>query len=335
MSGPLSKALTLAVVEDDRRRAVHGCRNERRHPRRGVPAVIAFLKRLLCAHHYRWFDNIYGDEINAAGGMRSWWRCERCGHWALSGRLMPDLDKLIERIDEAKPHEVIEVGPNAPDLADVWEALAERMQQRKAQRESEDGARLSELIAAPLRSSRTHREQRDAALAEVADLRAKLAATAGMHRDAAAKLAQHERDQCMPRDVVERMFGAKMPCGHPDGVGIGYSPDGKGTKIGCRWCDDRAEAKRLRNELYTLAAVARAELCNLSLRSPLYLALKQVDAVLGLTDRPAPRFETTAIDRIAAERDAELNCGVCGAAWGTKHSETCRNVAAPARPRKA
>jgi hypothetical protein len=80
--------------------------------------------------------------------------------------------------------------------------------------------------------------------------------------------------------------------------------------------------------------------------------------------RTTQRFETTAIDRIAAERkplltfpastipeevrkavdelpvgrvqlggDAELTCGLCGAAWGTKHSETCRNVAAPARPR--
>lgn len=38
------------------------------------------LKRIFCRHtdlvHVR---NIYGDEVNAAGGMRSWWKCAKCG----------------------------------------------------------------------------------------------------------------------------------------------------------------------------------------------------------------------------------------------------------------
>jgi hypothetical protein len=30
-------------------------------------------------HEYSWQRNIYGDEINAAGGHRSWWKCDHCG----------------------------------------------------------------------------------------------------------------------------------------------------------------------------------------------------------------------------------------------------------------
>ena len=47
-----------------------------------------WLKRLFCRHkklvHLR---NIYGDEINAAGGNRSWWLCVNCGR----ERLKPEL----------------------------------------------------------------------------------------------------------------------------------------------------------------------------------------------------------------------------------------------------
>lgn len=42
-----------------------------------------WLRRLFCAHRYEWMRNIYGDEINLAGGRRS--RCLDCG------RLLPDL----------------------------------------------------------------------------------------------------------------------------------------------------------------------------------------------------------------------------------------------------
>lgn len=37
------------------------------------------IKRLFCTHEYEFVRNIYGDEINWAGGKRSWWRCRKCG----------------------------------------------------------------------------------------------------------------------------------------------------------------------------------------------------------------------------------------------------------------
>jgi len=33
-----------------------------------------------CRHEYQWTRNIYGDEINAADGMRSVWACKYCHH---------------------------------------------------------------------------------------------------------------------------------------------------------------------------------------------------------------------------------------------------------------
>jgi len=39
-----------------------------------------FFKNLFCKHTLAGFvRNIHGDEINAVGGDRSWWRCETCG----------------------------------------------------------------------------------------------------------------------------------------------------------------------------------------------------------------------------------------------------------------
>lgn len=54
--------------------------------------MIAFIKRLFCPHEYVWVRNIYGDEINAAGGRRSWWRCEKCGKYVLRDHLFHEND---------------------------------------------------------------------------------------------------------------------------------------------------------------------------------------------------------------------------------------------------
>lgn len=48
---------------------------------------MRLIRRLLCKHEYVWVRNIYGDEINHAGGNRSWWRCRKCGTWVLGARL--------------------------------------------------------------------------------------------------------------------------------------------------------------------------------------------------------------------------------------------------------
>jgi len=46
----------------------------------------AWLRRLFCKHlgPAEFVRNIYGDEINYAGGQRSLWKCARCG--ALTAR---------------------------------------------------------------------------------------------------------------------------------------------------------------------------------------------------------------------------------------------------------
>ena len=45
------------------------------------------IGRLLCRHEWVWVRNIHGDEINAAGGKRSWWRCRKCGKFKLRPEL--------------------------------------------------------------------------------------------------------------------------------------------------------------------------------------------------------------------------------------------------------
>lgn len=50
------------------------------------------LKRLFCRHEMVFERNIYGDEINAAGGYRSWWRCKKCGCRRLDPHLYPEKD---------------------------------------------------------------------------------------------------------------------------------------------------------------------------------------------------------------------------------------------------
>ncbi len=50
------------------------------------------------------------------------------------------------------------------------------------------------------------------------------------------KLAQHDKDECMPRSAVEALMESKLPCGHPNDCG--FSPDGKGIHIYCKWCQE-------------------------------------------------------------------------------------------------
>ena len=50
------------------------------------------IRRILCKHEYAFIRNIYGDEINMAGGKRSWWRCRKCGKWKLRSQLGPECD---------------------------------------------------------------------------------------------------------------------------------------------------------------------------------------------------------------------------------------------------
>ena len=52
--------------------------------------MTGLIKRLLCKHEFEFVRNIYGDEINAAGGRRSWWRCKKCGKMQLRGELHRD-----------------------------------------------------------------------------------------------------------------------------------------------------------------------------------------------------------------------------------------------------
>ena len=40
--------------------------------------TMKFLQRLFCQHYFAHMRNIYGDEINMAGGNRSIWKCAKC-----------------------------------------------------------------------------------------------------------------------------------------------------------------------------------------------------------------------------------------------------------------
>ncbi len=57
---------------------------------------MSIIKRLLCKHKYVFERNIYGDEINHAGGNRSWWRCKKCGKRALKPHLYTELECEFE-----------------------------------------------------------------------------------------------------------------------------------------------------------------------------------------------------------------------------------------------
>jgi hypothetical protein len=56
---------------------------------------MSFLKRLFCRHTAGaiFVRNLYGDEINEYGGMRSVWRCKRCDARLADLNCMPQLDQ--------------------------------------------------------------------------------------------------------------------------------------------------------------------------------------------------------------------------------------------------
>ncbi len=49
--------------------------------------VVEAYGSVFCIHSLRFLRNIYGDEINHAGGKRSVWRCRKCGVTRLKDRL--------------------------------------------------------------------------------------------------------------------------------------------------------------------------------------------------------------------------------------------------------
>lgn len=53
---------------------------------------MTILKRILCSHEWEFERNIYGDEINATNGRRSWWRCPKCGARSLDSNYYPELE---------------------------------------------------------------------------------------------------------------------------------------------------------------------------------------------------------------------------------------------------
>lgn len=63
---------------------------------------MGFLKRLACKHEWRFVRNIYGDEINMAGGRRSWWRCPKCGACQCRDELYkgPEATEFSRRVND-------------------------------------------------------------------------------------------------------------------------------------------------------------------------------------------------------------------------------------------
>ena len=66
------------------------------------------FKSLFCKHKYEFVRNIYGDEINVHDGMRSEWRCTKCGHvqyredYHVTETLCDELDKLYDNFYKDK-----------------------------------------------------------------------------------------------------------------------------------------------------------------------------------------------------------------------------------------
>lgn len=60
---------------------------------------MKWIKRLFCKHTYLWVRNIYGDEINAMNGKRSWWRCTRCGKWKAKNKLEENGREYEKRVN--------------------------------------------------------------------------------------------------------------------------------------------------------------------------------------------------------------------------------------------
>jgi len=62
---------------------------------------MGWFKQLFCKHKWKFVRNIYGDEINACNGDRSWWKCEKCGlletrPYLFGFPLIDVLDKLYD-----------------------------------------------------------------------------------------------------------------------------------------------------------------------------------------------------------------------------------------------
>ena len=50
---------------------------------------MKIIKQLFCRHKFNFIRNIYGDEIQECGYMRSVWKCQKCG----AVKEFPDLHK--------------------------------------------------------------------------------------------------------------------------------------------------------------------------------------------------------------------------------------------------
>jgi hypothetical protein len=67
--------------------------------------MLEFLKRLLCKHDYKFFCNIYGDDIIRLGGKRSMSRCPKCGDYKLFDKLQTEeckMGKFYDAYEEMK-----------------------------------------------------------------------------------------------------------------------------------------------------------------------------------------------------------------------------------------
>lgn len=53
-----------------------------------------------CEHTYIFVRNLYGDQINQHHGMRSEWKCTKCGHIQYREDLHNITDKLCDELDK-------------------------------------------------------------------------------------------------------------------------------------------------------------------------------------------------------------------------------------------
>ncbi len=59
-----------------------------------VQRAKPFWRRMFCRHDFRFWRNIYGDEIILSGWKRSDWKCAKCGQLQLR-------DYLVDKAREA------------------------------------------------------------------------------------------------------------------------------------------------------------------------------------------------------------------------------------------
>lgn len=75
---------------------------------------MGFIKSLFCNHDYEFVRNIHGDEIEQAGGKRSWWRCRKCGKWTAGE---------YYNVEQTNTWRAFADNPNAGRYADTREKL--------------------------------------------------------------------------------------------------------------------------------------------------------------------------------------------------------------------